>query len=460
MDYEKARVCNLSQALTDEKIFVAVDLFGSEVKSETWAEEQLKLCDYFLIIISESYFQFVCQQHANLSPQASLPKLRPLEGFVNELPNRTIVVSFTSETNNIIPPVLADVDLIQLMDMPKLSLQKNFEQLLRKLRPGYDSIPEECPEVVVATDEVKMTNGEVTEEVAPTSDEIGELKPLEKKKEKKKEKPMKLALVKQNTDLNVCRPRRSVNMLTTPLITPGIQQTSELSIAGKNVIDLSYKDITELPCDLPYHEDLHVLWLSNNKLSKLDVVKVSALSQLEELYAHCNMIQEYPIKLCDCFTSLRILWLSTNDLKDLPESFRDLTALRHLHLCENDFTAIPDCVLGLRNLKVLYMNHNHVTEVTCEISQIESLERLYLNDNVLEKVSNEITKLTKLRKVMMLDNNFYAFPDFISDSKLLFNLAISSIHDPNLSKIRPSKSTPQFGTKLKPNLTRPRLSDN
>ena len=60
-----------------------------------------------------------------ISPQ-NLP--RELEGFINELPTRTIVVSFTSETNNIIPPVLADVDLIQLMDMPKLSLQKNFEQ--------------------------------------------------------------------------------------------------------------------------------------------------------------------------------------------------------------------------------------------------------------------------------------------------------------------------------------------
>ena len=95
MDYEKARVCNLSQTLTDEKIFVVVDLFGSEVKSETWAEEQLKLCDYFLIIISESYFQFICQQLANLSPQASLPKLRQLEGFINELPTRTIVVSFS-----------------------------------------------------------------------------------------------------------------------------------------------------------------------------------------------------------------------------------------------------------------------------------------------------------------------------------------------------------------------------
>ena len=351
MDYEKARVCNLSQTLTDEKIFVVVDLFGSEVKSETWAEEQLKLCDYFLIIISESYFQFICQQLANLSPQASLPKLRQLEGFINELPTRTIVVSFTSETNNIIPPVLADVDLIQLMDMPKLSLQKNFEQLLHKLRPGYDSIPEECPEVV-ATKEVAIPNGEVIEEITSPSDEVGELKPLEKKK---KEKPIDLAIFKHNTDLNVCRPRRSV---ATPLIAPGIQQTSELCIAGKNVIDLSYKDISELPIDLPYHEDLHVLWLSNNKLSKLDAFKVSDLSRLEELYAHCNMIQEYPLQLCDCFKSLRILWLSTNDLKQLPDSFLLLTALRHLHLCENDFNAIPDGVLGLRNLKVLYMNHN------------------------------------------------------------------------------------------------------
>ena len=338
------------------------------------------------------------------------------------------------------------------MDMPKLSLQKNFEQLLRKLRPGYDSIPEESTEAVA-------TNGEVTEEIAPTSDEIGELKPLEKKKNK----PMQLALFKHNTEHDVCRPRRSVHVLATPLITPGIQQTNELSIAGKNVIDLSYKDITELPCDLPYHEDLHVLWLSNNKLNRLDAVKISPLSLLEELYAHCNMIQEYPIKLCDCFKRLRILWLSTNDLKELPDGFSDLTSLRHLHLCENDFNVIPDGVLALRNLKVLYMNHNHVSEVTHEISQIESLERLYLNDNILEKVSDELAKLTKLKKVMMLDNDFYTFPDFIGDSKLTFDLSISSVHNPSLSKIPPSKSTPQLGNKLNqlaPVHQRPRLSDN
>ncbi|KAI6647900.1 hypothetical protein LOD99_8361 [Oopsacas minuta] len=296
VEYEKARVCNLSQTLTDERIYVSVDQFGSEEKSDTWAGEQLKQCDYFIIVISESYFQFICQQHTCISLQTSLPKLRILENFVNELPNRTIVVSFTPDPNNIIPPVLADVNVIHLMDMPKLTLQKNFEQLLSKIRPGYDTAPEECVHdvQVTVTEDIGQENGEVTdankEESAPNSDNIGELPAVEKKK---REKPLQLKLFNNASELSVTRPRRSV---ATPLITPGIEQTSEMSIAGKKVIDLSYKDINELPLDLPYHEDLHVLWLSNNRLNHLEVVKLSGLNHLEELYAHGNQIQTYPIQ--------------------------------------------------------------------------------------------------------------------------------------------------------------------
>ena len=404
-------------------------MYGSEAKTNTWAEEQLKQCDYFIILISESYFQFICQQHGIASPQTSLPKLRTLETFVNEAPNRTLVVSFTPDPVNIVPPVLAEIDLMHLMDMPKLTLQKNFEQLLSKLRPSYDSVPRESTE---NTDTAVAETLEVTDDLStcivstPESDRVGELPPVEKKK---REKPKKL--FSHSSELNVVSrgPRRSYNVLATPLITPGVQQTSELSIAGVKVIDLSYSETQELPCDLPYHEDVQVLWMSNNRFNQLDVTKLSSLTQLEQLYIHCNMVQVYPPALCDCFGSLRILWLSSNDLKDLPDTFSHLTALRHLHLNDNDFNDIPTGVLGLKDLNVLYMNHNHIVNVPNEISQLENLERLYMNDNKLESVSNNLTQMVKLKKVMMLDNNFYTFPDFVGYTKLFFNLGISSVND-------------------------------
>ena len=424
IEYEKARVSILSQTLTDAQFSVSVDLYSSEVKTSSWAEEQLKLCDYLIIVISESYFQFICQQHAVVSPQISLPKLRTLETFVNEAPNRTLVVSFTADPVNIIPPILAETDLFHLMDMPKLTLQKNFEQLITKIRPSYDSSPQKSTEET----EVEVPGIEVPTECkvsTPEPDKIGELPQAVKKK---REKPKKLFTHSSELSVVSRGPRRSYN-ITTPLVTPEMQQTSELSIAGVKVIDLSYTDAHELPCDLPYHEGVQALWMSNNRFSNLDVLKLSHLTQLEELYIHCNTIQVYPSALCDCFSNLRILWLSSNDLKDLPDTFSNLTALRHLHLSENDFNVIPTGVLGLKGLNVLYMNHNHIADVPDEISQLEDLARLYLNDNWLESVSDNLTKMVKLKKVMMLDNYFYTFPEFVANTKLSFNLAISSVNN-------------------------------
>ena len=425
IEYENSRVCNLSQTLSDAEFSVTIDLYTSEAKTSSWAEEQLKQCDYFIIVISESYFQFICQQHEVTSPQISLPKLRTLETFVNEAPNRTLVVSFTADPVNIVPPILAEIDLFHLMDMPKLTLQKNFEQLLSKLRPSYDSTPQQSKEIieVTAADEVEVPTDKVS---TPEPDKVGELPPVEKKK---REKPKKLFT--HSSELNVVSrgPRRSFNVLATPLIISGLQQTSELSIAGTKVIDLSYSEANELPCDLPYHEGVQVLWMSNNRFDQLDVLKLSNLTQLEELYIHVNRVQVYPPALCKCFSRLRILWLSSNDLKELPDTFSDLTALRHLHLNENYFNVIPTGVLGLKGLSVLYMNHNRIVNVPHEISQLENLERLYLNDNLLESVSDNLKQMVKLKKVMMLDNHFYTFPEFVHNTKLSFYLSISSVND-------------------------------
>ncbi|MFM6517448.1 MAG: leucine-rich repeat domain-containing protein, partial [Microcystis panniformis] len=66
-------------------------------------------------------------------------------------------------------------------------------------------------------------------------------------------------------------------------------------------------------------------------------------------------------------TSLRVLELSSNQIREIPEALAQLTSLQRLYLDNNQIREIPEALAHLVNLKRLVLQNNPITNVPPEI---------------------------------------------------------------------------------------------
>lgn len=109
--------------------------------------------------------------------------------------------------------------------------------------------------------------------------------------------------------------------------------------------------LTSLPISLVKFNNLHILDISNNYLSTLDV----------EVFIHC------PLK-----TLIAKNNLLTNS--SLPKTFAMKTGsgqLRELNLSGNQLTHFPDQVLEMKSIKYLYLNGNLIQKIHNDIWKLK-----------------------------------------------------------------------------------------
>ncbi|MFN9672995.1 MAG: leucine-rich repeat domain-containing protein, partial [Microcystis sp.] len=107
-------------------------------------------------------------------------------------------------------------------------------------------------------------------------------------------------------------------------------------------LDLSNKNLTEIPPEIPQ------------------------LTSLQSLYLDHNQIREIPEALAQ-LTSLERLYLGHNQIREIPEALAHLTSLRYLNLNNNQISEIPEALAHLVNLKRLVLKNNPITNVPPEI---------------------------------------------------------------------------------------------
>jgi internalin A len=153
-------------------------------------------------------------------------------------------------------------------------------------------------------------------------------------------------------------------------------------------LDLSGKQLTELPPE------------------------IGQLTGLIELNLSYNQLTELPPEMGQ-LTSLRMLYISGNPLKDLPSEIWRLTSLEVLDLMNVQLTKLPPEIRQLANLTRLDLERNQLTELPPEIGQLANLSWLDLNGNQLTELPPEIGKLTNLETLYLLNNPLSIPPEIL-----------------------------------------------
>lgn len=230
---------------------------------------------------------------------------------------------------------------------------------------------------------------------------------------------------------------------------------------------------------------LHSLWLDGNNLTFLTPGTFHALSRLQELHlsrnsrltylhantfrgllnlisldlSHCNIFEIHPL-LFSHLPSLERLDLASNNMRYVPQAFRNLSRLTRLslegnhieaigrdslkdletlydlnlrknriwiiqngaftkllrlgmlNLGHNFITDLPNQLFdGLIQLKTMHLEANRITAVDCTFRLLLNLRNLYLNNNQISSISESaFLYLNKLHFLHLSKNNLSSLP--------------------------------------------------
>jgi len=172
-------------------------------------------------------------------------------------------------------------------------------------------------------------------------------------------------------------------------------------------LDLSNKQIKELPDGFGLLTNLVVLNLANNKLNTLPE-SMKNLTSLSNLDLRRNMFEVLPDIIE--FMPLRALNASGNRLSN-ASILQKCADLRVLDLSANILTCMNECLAIENELRTLNISYNLLKDVTNIFSKLVNLERINLNGNLLEEIPNAIKAMQALEELEISDNKIEKIDD-------------------------------------------------
>lgn len=185
-----------------------------------------------------------------------------------------------------------------------------------------------------------------------------------------------------------------------PVFTTNAQVTPDSSVIKKQ-----YSDIKEA---LKEPEKVYRLDLSNQNLNLPSDSIWEKFINLEYLSFKNDHLTNLPDGLSK-LKKLKILDLSGNDFKVLPQSLSRLENLVELYLNDEkkmDITQSLLVIKDLPNLKILHLENDHLKSIPKSLLYFKNLDTLYLNNNRFRQAPIELKELRKLHFVDLHDNKY------------------------------------------------------
>lgn len=164
-----------------------------------------------------------------------------------------------------------------------------------------------------------------------------------------------------------------------------------------STVNLSRRDLTEIPSEVFENKSIKVLKLYGNKLESI-TEEIGQLENLEKLFIGRNNLTSLPDAIGQ-LKNLKILSAQYNLIDSLPSSLGEMTNLEQIILNQNKLTFLPSTIGELKNLDVLKLNFNSLKNLPEEIGNCENLQFIHLNQNNLRRLPNSLSELRKLREL-------------------------------------------------------------
>lgn len=205
--------------------------------------------------------------------------------------------------------------------------------------------------------------------------------------------------------------------------------------------------LTEIPTNLEWREDLHVVTLMKNCISRIPEDASPKCPNISTLLLQHNPIQEIPDSFFLHMRALHVLNLSDTNIVRLPSSMSDLEELRVLDVsCCQNLSQLPS-LAKLQQLRYLDISYTAVVQVPHDLGDLKMLTELNLSSlqklkkfprGLLEglfrlkrlgcSVVGTIHELQSLRSLEILDARFLTVAELSSYVKSLHWRVLDSFH--------------------------------
>jgi internalin A len=215
--------------------------------------------------------------------------------------------------------------------------------------------------------------------------------------------------------------------------------------SGAPQLDLSYRELTELPPEIGKLEHVVSLDLCGNdlvalppeigrlkQLTQLDVrhnrlvalpPEIGALEALASLDLRGNQLTSLPLQMAR-MRALRTLDLRQNRLQVFPQVLLALTSLEELHLWSNPLVTLPLEIARLQRLTLLNLGGSEMVDLPAGLWRLTGLERLVLDYTHVSALSSEIRHLRNLVYLELHNNRLNALPAEIGELEHLLALIL------------------------------------
>ncbi len=103
--------------------------------------------------------------------------------------------------------------------------------------------------------------------------------------------------------------------------------------------------------------------------------------------------------------NLHSLWLTHNNLHNLPKEIGLLTSLRNLYMEHNNLSSLPNSMANLNKVTVLHLGHNSFTQLPVQLTKMPSLLLLHINNCKIIEISEDFATSKYSLMSIILDNN-------------------------------------------------------